>query len=667
MWPELSSAFRGSAAWLWVPLAVLPALIVLLYFLKLKRRPLEVPSTYLWHKSIEDLHVNALWQRLRRNLLLLLQLLLLALVALALLRPHWQGRRLLGERFIFMIDNSASMQATDVGPTRLDEARRRVADMIEQMDPEDVAMIVSFADSAQVVQPFTRDRRLLRESLQTIAPTDRPTSLTEALRVASGLANPGRLSEAGNALDVQVAEPLPADLYIFSDGKFPPVAGFSLGNLKPTFVPIGSAEAHNVGIMAFSVRRHPARPELYQAFARLNNFGTQSADVGLELHLDDELIDADRLAIPSGQSRAVVFDLGAVEAGVLTLKAETKDHLGVDDRASVVIQPPARAEVLLVTLGNEPLELALSTEAAAEISRLRVEPPAFLKSKEYGRLAEAGAFDLVIYDRCSPEKMPPANTVFLGALPPGKTWSVRPVVAWPQVIDVESSHPLMQWVDFGDVEILDATPLEPPDGATELVDSGAGPLVAVGPRQGFEDLVLGFVLIDQQTDDQGNTQTTIGTNWPIRASFPLFVLNMLDYLAGGRTSPEQESLRPGRPIEIEPPSPGVRLQVQTPWEETVDLQTTRSEKVSFTATDRMGVYGVLADGKPFRQVAVNLFDPGESAIRPDSKPVIQIGYVEVEGEAGWEFTRREAWKLLLAVGVGILLLEWYIYTRRVGL
>ena len=55
-------------------LAAVPPAIVLLYFLKLKRQPLEVPSTYLWRKSIEDLHVNSIWQRLRQSLLLLLQL-----------------------------------------------------------------------------------------------------------------------------------------------------------------------------------------------------------------------------------------------------------------------------------------------------------------------------------------------------------------------------------------------------------------------------------------------------------------------------------------------------------------------------------------------------------------------------------------------------------------
>ena len=72
MFPDLSNMLSW---WQWTILAAVPPAIVLLYFLKLKRRPLEVPSTYLWHKSIEDLHVNSIWQRLRRNLLLLLQLL----------------------------------------------------------------------------------------------------------------------------------------------------------------------------------------------------------------------------------------------------------------------------------------------------------------------------------------------------------------------------------------------------------------------------------------------------------------------------------------------------------------------------------------------------------------------------------------------------------------
>src|SRR3982750_1801235 len=132
--------------WQWGLLALIPPAIVALYFLKLRRQPLEVPSTYLWKKTIEDLHVNSLWQRLRQNLLLFLQLLLVALAMLALLRPGWQGAKLDGGGFIFLVDNSASMSATDVdgAKSRLDEAKKLVGGLIDEMDSGMTAMLVSF-------------------------------------------------------------------------------------------------------------------------------------------------------------------------------------------------------------------------------------------------------------------------------------------------------------------------------------------------------------------------------------------------------------------------------------------------------------------------------------------------------------------------------------------
>ncbi len=144
MWPQWSNTL---SLWQWAALAAVPPAIVALYFLKLKREPLEVPSTFLWRKSIEDLRVNSLWQRLRQSLLLLLQLLLVALVILALWQPTWKGSKLSGDRFIFLVDNSASMGSTDTGDgTRLDAAKRRVGELIDEMKTGDVGMIISFAD-----------------------------------------------------------------------------------------------------------------------------------------------------------------------------------------------------------------------------------------------------------------------------------------------------------------------------------------------------------------------------------------------------------------------------------------------------------------------------------------------------------------------------------------
>src|SRR6476660_5925435 len=123
------------SGWQWGLLGLVPPAIVALYFLKLRRQPLEVPSTYLWKRSIEDMHVNSLWQRLRQNLLLFLQLLLIALAMLALMRPGWEGTKLQGDRFIFLVDNSASMSSTDekITKNRLEEAKKVVGGMIDQM------------------------------------------------------------------------------------------------------------------------------------------------------------------------------------------------------------------------------------------------------------------------------------------------------------------------------------------------------------------------------------------------------------------------------------------------------------------------------------------------------------------------------------------------------
>ncbi len=648
--------------WQWAAILAVPPAIVALYFLKLKREPLEVPSTYLWRKSIEDMHVNSIWQRLRQSLLLFLQLLLVLLAMLALLRPGWSGTTRLGDRSIFLVDNSASMAATDVEPTRLDDAKRRVLELIDQMESGAKAMIISFSDNAQVVQEFTDNRRLLRQRLETIKPTARGTTLLGALQLAAGLANPGRTAQ--DATDAVVADALPAVVYIFSDGNFEGVEGFSRGNLEAKFIPIGDPAAGNVAITAFNTRRHETRPGHRQAFARLTNFGNEDVTLTAELYLDDELIDADDVTIEVGGNSGIVFDLGEVPAGQLRLRVRTDDALVLDDVAYAALNAPRRSRVLFVSPGNEAIDLVLSTGRALLLTDVERATPEELNSKPYKDDASSGAYDLIIYDQCRPEEMPRSNTLFVGRLPPDASWKgdQEPnMIDVPLITDTDRTHPLMQLVDLGNVDIAESIILDPPPGSTSLVGSDQVTIAAIGPREGFEDVVLGFEIIG--TDESGSSYQN--TNWISRASFPTFWLAVIEYLAGGGQSDSSAIGQPGRPVQLSSQTPVDSLTIEAPDGQTVSIERASQLRFQFHGTDQLGVYRVFESGEITQRFAVNLFNPVESNVAPRPEGSIQIGYIDVKGQVDWEPARKETWKFLLLLALAVLLFEWYIYNRRV--
>jgi hypothetical protein len=649
--------------WQWALLAAVPAAIIALYFLKLKRQPLEVPSTYLWSRTIEDLHVNSIWQRLRQSLLLLLQLLFVALVVLACFRPGWRGARLTGDRFIFLIDTSASMSATDVEPSRLEAAKEQVLALIAQMKSDDVAMIISFSDRSQIEQSFTDNRALLKQAVARIGPTNRTSDLREALRAASGLANPGRTSDAENAADVQVADPLPATLYLFTDGGFSAVPDFSLGNLEPEYFPMGTDSPANVAVVSFSAERNPEKPDQLQAFARLENSGPEDVRVSVSLYRDDEFVDAKERDVPAGDSAGVDFDLLGIERGTLRLELDQVDHLSLDNVAHTAINPSRPARVLAATPGNEALRLALDTDEIRSLANVVIVKPAELETKQQQDLADAGYYDLILYDRCVPQRMPQANTLFIGRTPPVEGWSQGEVQVEPFIIDTDRVHPLTQYLELGNVTIVEGRPLKTPPGGATLIDSHIGPLLSIAPREGFEDAVLGFEILGQ--DEEGNPEPK--TDWHIRRSFPVFVMNAVRYLGGVTVSAGSSSAKPGTPYVLRTETPVERITVQLPDKRRVEVPRDTQNTYVVTNTDQLGVYAVFegSNRTPTQQFAVNLFDSRESDLRV--RPEIKLGYEKVASRGGLEPTRKEMWKWLLLVGLLLLVFEWYVYNRRVYL
>src|SRR5690606_18387385 len=140
-----------------------------------------------------------------RNLLLLLQLLVLLALLIGLSRPALRGQDLRGRRVVILIDHSASMNARNrSGETRLERAQQQARDLVNQLDGES-AMVVSFAQSARVVQPFTSDAALLRQAISSIEPTDQHGSLTVAAQLIEPFARQAASADGGDPAAARVA------------------------------------------------------------------------------------------------------------------------------------------------------------------------------------------------------------------------------------------------------------------------------------------------------------------------------------------------------------------------------------------------------------------------------------------------------------------------------
>ncbi len=665
------SFLSSLVAWQWAVLAVVPVGIVVLYFLKLKRQPVEVPSTFLWARTIEDLHVNSLLQRLRSSFLLFLQLLAVAIAAFALLRPGYRDDTKAISRRIFLLDTSASMGATDVGAdgNRFESARKKIGEAIEAMTDRESAMLMTVNERADVLQAFTSDRRRLREALASAQLTNRMTKLDTALRAAYGLTNQANpigtrtdADTAGNAESRGKANEqikVPTELVLYSDGGFTTPTDVALDSLNLRYESVGGKTTKNLAIVAMSAQRIEPSNEDVELFATIANLGTEAASSSVSLSINGELADADQVSLEPGDETGVTFQLKSQPLLRMALSIDNSDDLLVDNRAFTALAPLRTVSVLLVTPDNKPLELALSTGEAAKLCVVEVVPPSYLSSEAYKARSTTGMDELIIYDRCQPSAMPATNTFFVGSLPPSG-WTQRERSSQVLLVDIDRSHPIMRYLDLFSLLIAEGNALVPPPGAVDLLVGDTGPILSIGPREGFEDLVLGFEIMSATADGGAS----FNTDWQVQRSWPVFVLNAIRYLTGVAEVGGQRSHHAGEVVTLSTDRRQGELSIRIPSGSIQFVKPDSTGRVTFTGTESTGVYEVEDEKRVVDLFSVNLFDRRESTLAVSD--VVQLGDQQLSRAIATTASRREYWRILLFGLLGVLTFEWWYYVRRLG-
>jgi hypothetical protein len=653
--------------------------LLLLYFLKLRRREMSVPSTILWKKAVQDLQVNSPFQKLRRNLLLLLQMLILVALLLALSNPITFYRPGAGEQTVILIDRSASMSARDAGGrSRLDEAKRRAAELVDSMSRGGRAMVIAFDDSAETMAPFSSDRPALKQAIAAIQPTDRPSKLKLAYQLADAQVQTVEVAQGAD-------QPKQQRVFLYSDGRATDSNDLSLrGDLQ--FEPVGDPNSKNIGIVALSARRNYDRPTEVQVFARLGNFGPEVADVDVQLSVSTlESADSKDAAVDNFEVRqvrsnlhllparwddkkreeaeargqgardSVEFTLDMSTAGVIKLEQMNKDGdvLSQDDIALVVVPPPKTLRVALVTDGNYFLERAVQS--------LHLQDSQVMGPGEWEQKRPAD-FDVIMFDRYVPRFMPPSgNYMWFGALAnnmqlkqskdeQGRAQFMTDV----DILDWKRDHPILRHLVLGKLFVAEALRLDAPLQSETLIEGSQGPLLVLHKEGKSLHLVCAFDLLQ--------------SNWPLRKSFPLFMVNALQYIAVGADLTVREAFTPGATPRI----PKTNLDRVAEGARDITLVTpTGTRRVSVPPTadfalpplDKVGLYRLDPVVPQYERLAVNLLDENESNIFPLEKPPGDLGHIELA--AGGKTQLHLWWWILACGGIPLLLIEWWVYTRRV--
>lgn len=652
----------------------IPSLLVL-YFLKLRRREMPVSSTILWRKAIQDLQVNSPFQKLRRNLLLLLQLLLLAFLCLALSRPVANVTPGASHLTVILLDRSGSMSTVeDYGGakrSRLEEAKRKAKELVDSMKKNDTAAVIAFDDSAAVVQTFTSDQLALRNAIDSVKPSDRRSRLKLAYQLAEAQTayHPEQLRSIGE---------MPG-IFVFSDGRVPDVKELSVrGDVK--FTRIGRDDTPNVGVVALSAKRNYERPTEVQVFARLANYGPDPVTTDVQLSIDGHVVrTVTDLKLPPDRwndpdfpddkkdksfepREAVDFPkLELTDAAVIKVEQTKPDALACDDAASVVVPPPKALSVLLVTDGNYFLEKVMDV---MDLQNPKTMAPTAYEEKK------PSEFDVVIFDRYTPKFMPPSgNFIWFGAIPPGlKLKEVRDasnqlaVTKETMVLDWKRDHPILRGVQLAKLYVGEALKMQLPPETETLVEGFKGPLIVLHREGRNAHLVCAFDLLQ--------------SNWPLRLSFPIFMHNALQFMALGTDMDVRESFQPGATPRV--PRTNIQkveaAQGGTPLREfkvngptgttVVKVPEGTTAEVALPALDKVGVYTTEPPIPQYEKIAVNLLDSAES----NTLPAKDLPGGVVIGTSGGGKSRLELWWWIVAcAALPLLLIEWWVYTRRVHL
>lgn len=618
---------------LWLLAGLVP--LVALYILKIRRQKLRISSTWLWSEARRDLLAKQPFKRLIPELPLILQILALALLSLALARPALRGGKITGDHVAVVVDASASMGTkTAAGSTRMKDAIKAGYDVVNALEPGADAIVIESARDARVVSPFDRDAKKLRGALDQIDVREVEGDLSKAVALAAD-----RLRTLGGRKRI----------VIITDGALATDAPLAAAGIETQIVPVGDPE-DNLAVTRIDVRagHDPStKHEQAQVFVMVQSYADKAMAAYVTLTIEGKKtpVASRSLNVPPKEKVPVVltFEPKREELGEgLEVRLSPGDALAIDDVAYGRVPQGAKMPVTLASNADYSwMARALEADPMTDLQRLSL--------SQLGSVNVDPDALVVVEDAC-PDQTPGHDLLVVNP-PAGPCLGVDvgERVEQPQLTSWESGDARLRFLTLDGVHLAAARSLKAPGATGSLVRAGTLTVMADASSPGRAATIVGF--------DVGES------DWPLKASFVLFVRNVVEQARAHRAQGTAGPVRTGEPVRVAVPRDVTEVVVGGPGakDQTIGV---KGGFAIIPPVMRAGIYHARWTKPRFGNatIAVNLTSERESDVRPRS---IQVG-ADATGTGNVRLADpHKEWGLWLALLAALLVaFDVYWVTRR---
>lgn len=607
-------------------LLILIPVIIIMYLLKQKAEDKPFSSLKLWRELYKNMQANTPWEKLKKNLLMIVQILTVIVIIAALMSPYIKSQTRAKGHIVLVIDTSGSMNTMyNERYTRLEAAVIEACAYVDNLAAGvPVSVITSDQESALIVADST-DKALIKQRLKNIKASNYVGDCSKGVSMAESM----------------IAQWEDSEVVYFTDSY---VSCKSTGGyVVSVYSDVDNAFIEYVG-------HGTGKDGLTTVIVKVVNNKKATLKTDINLYGDGEIIAVSEIEVVSGESGIAYFENIDFDGSILMAELnDANDALAADDVCYDVISAAdaaAMLDVLLMTNQNLYLEKAVALIDGVNVT----------KSDDIDSFAEfeKDGYDMYIFDGMLPDWLPESGSILIFNCENDEIYTVAEEFE-NVLIKTEDTKYTKYLTDYS-FGAANVKGMELPYWGESFLAVGEYSAGFIGNYNSQTICVVGFDVHD--------------TELPLKTEFPILIYNIME--ASVNTGMLSSGvLNSGSTVRVSGKLDGKLPVICYPDGSKTELS---GNIANFTDTNDIGVYSVSqitaaaagAENDELSESFVVNFPKSESVIKNTPMHGMSEGGTLNVVSASATAAAVSAFNLrnvIIVIALILLLLEWIIYIR----